>query len=169
MISLCSSSCYCCDKSNKIKSRSLGKMKSCRSSSSCFWCECLLSKGRSRSSPPYLCPVGIGLEEDRTDTSFTSVSSGDRSFSSSYEHDSSHVLKQFLVMLFTPSIVAWELVWVKKNTTGHYIHHDMYEWATIIGVKVVPCMEVKDNKHWPLDYYLSTWHHNGYKRPNLML
>jgi hypothetical protein len=27
--------------------------------------------------------VGIGLEEDRTDTSFTSVSSGDRSFSSS--------------------------------------------------------------------------------------
>jgi hypothetical protein len=28
--------------------------------------------------------MGIGLEEDRTDTSFTSVSSGDRSFSSTF-------------------------------------------------------------------------------------
>ena len=34
-----------------------------------------------QSLPPYLCPVGIGLKEDRTDTPFTSVSSRDRSFS----------------------------------------------------------------------------------------
>ena len=33
------------------------------------------NRGRSRSLPPYLCPVGIGLEEDRTDTSFMSASS----------------------------------------------------------------------------------------------
>ena len=45
------------------------------------WEYCLLSKGRSRSSPPYLCHVGIGLEEDRTDTSFTSVSSRPKFFS----------------------------------------------------------------------------------------
>ena len=34
----------------------------------------------------------------------------------------------------------------KKTYYIDQIYHDMYEWATIIGMKGVPCMKVKSNK-----------------------